>query len=384
MRREQVSESKNPTSPSTIRPSPIDIELRQITKSFGAQIAVNSLSLTISQGEFFCLLGPSGCGKTTTLNTIAGFLRPESGEILFNRVPITGVPVHKRNIGIVFQSYALFPHLTTYENIAFGLRRRRLSAPEEKRRVADVVKMVHLEGNEDRYPNQLSGGQQQRVALARALVIQPSVLLLDEPLSNLDAKLREQMRLELRRIQKAAGVTTVFVTHDQEEALSMADRVAVMKSGVLQQIACPQEIYHRPANQFVASFIGQANLLVGRVIARESDGLIVETALGPIKAKSRSKAPAPPDDQVTIMIRPERININAVAPDSHQASAIIGTVRTLVFRGAAVQFEVSVKGENLTALAAASSQGTRLAVGDDVSLTWDPADVVVLQNEEGV
>ncbi len=376
-----MAESKNLGQlPPTTRPSPIDIELNNITKSFGSQVAVNSLSLTIAQGEFFCLLGPSGCGKTTTLNTIAGFLHPDSGEILFNGVPITGVPVHKRNIGIVFQSYALFPHLTTYGNIAFGLRRRRVPASDEKRRVEQVVRLVHLEGNEDRYPNQLSGGQQQRVALARALVIQPSVLLLDEPLSNLDAKLREEMRLELRRIQKEAGVTTVFVTHDQEEALSMADRVAVMKDGVLHQVACPHEIYHHPANRFVAGFIGQANLIAGRVCAPESNRMVVETALGRTKAKTNF--PAALGSQVTMMIRPERVKINEVGAELEQAIAVSGTVRTVVFRGAVMQLQVSVNGENLSAIVGASSQGTRLAAGDNVRMSWDPADVVVLPGEE--
>ncbi len=379
-RDEKAAEANGPVKmPSSTHSSPNHIELRNITKAFGHEVAVRSLSLNVAHGEFFCLLGPSGCGKTTTLNTIAGFIRPDTGEILFDETPITGIPVHKRNIGMVFQNYALFPNLTVYENIAFGLRRRGVPVSEEKRRVADMIKMVRLEGNESRFPNELSGGQQQRVALARALVIRPTVLLLDEPLSNLDAKLREQMRLELRRIQKEADVTTVFVTHDQEEALSMADRVAVMNRGVLQQVAAPHEIYNRPANRFVAGFIGQANLLSGTVALNEAGATVIDTTVGKLTTKVDS--PFPVGSQAMLMIRPERIALLESETTTEFAVCLDGQVRSVVFRGSARQVEITIQQENLIAVIPAGPLDRELSVGDAVRIGWKQSDAMLMTSE---
>ncbi len=241
------------------------VELRGVRKTFGEFVAVDRMDLTVEQGEFMVVLGPSGCGKTTTLRIIAGFAEVTEGEIHIGRRDVTTEPPHKRNIGVVFQAYALFPHLTVFENIAFGLRRRRKPNDEVARKVEEALRLVKLEGFRERYPRQLSGGQQQRVAIARALAIEPDVLLLDEPLSNLDAKLRLEVRREIRRLQRYLGITTILVTHDQDEAMSVGDRLVVMNQGRIQQIGTPKALYQRPANEFVATFIGVANLLDGRV-----------------------------------------------------------------------------------------------------------------------
>jgi ABC-type Fe3+/spermidine/putrescine transport system ATPase subunit len=248
----------------------MDIELIRLRKTYGATIAVAELSAVIPQGKMLALLGPSGCGKTTTLRMVAGFIAPTSGSIRLGGRDITGVPAHKRDAGLVFQNYALFPHLTAAENIAFGLRRRGVAKSECEQRVSAIIDKLRLTGLGARMPAQLSGGQQQRVAVARALVINPSILLLDEPFSNLDAKLREGTGLELSRLQREFGLTSIFVTHDQSEAMNIADTIAVMKDGELQQIGSASDIYEQPANRFVAEFIGRANFLPGRVVSRET------------------------------------------------------------------------------------------------------------------
>jgi len=250
-----------------------DLVLRNVSKAFGSAIAVDDLSFRVEQGEFIAILGPSGCGKTTTLRMIAGFERPDSGAILVDGRDMTGVPARKRDIGVVFQSYALFPHMTVFQNVAFGLEMRKLGREQVRAAVEAALARVRMAELHARYPHQLSGGQQQRVALARALAIRPRVLLLDEPLSNLDAKLRDDMREEIRRIQQEVGITAIFVTHDQSEAFALADRVAVMEQGRLQQIADPVAIYERPANATVTSFIGQSNVVPGRVLSATSDSV---------------------------------------------------------------------------------------------------------------
>jgi ABC-type Fe3+/spermidine/putrescine transport system ATPase subunit len=248
------------------------LSFEQLGKSYGDVTVVSDISLTINEGEFVSLLGPSGCGKTTILRMVAGLVQPTRGRILIGSDDVTALPPNKRGLGLVFQSYALFPHLTVYENVAFGLRRRKVAGAELDKRVKDALAMVRLANFGERYPRQLSGGQQQRVAIARALAPRPRVLLFDEPLSNLDAQLRDEMQIELKRLQRGLGITTLFVTHDQGEALSMSDRVGVMAKGVMQQFAKPEEIYHRPATGFVASFIGKPNRLPGTIASRQGRG----------------------------------------------------------------------------------------------------------------
>ncbi|MBV9006775.1 MAG: spermidine/putrescine ABC transporter ATP-binding protein, partial [Solirubrobacterales bacterium] len=243
-----------------------EVILRGLTKRFDDQLAVDGIDATINGGEFFSLLGPSGCGKTTTLRMIAGFERPTAGEIVLDGVDVASVPPHERNVHTVFQNYALFPHLNVFDNVAFGLRRRKLAKDEVRRRVQEALALVELHGLANRTPRQLSGGQQQRVALARALVLRPAVLLLDEPLGALDAKIRKQLRVELKALQEEVGITFIFVTHDQEEALSMSDRVAVMNAGRVEQVGSPPEVYEDPATVFVADFLGVSNLMEAEAV----------------------------------------------------------------------------------------------------------------------
>jgi putative spermidine/putrescine transport system ATP-binding protein len=290
-----------------------DVELRGLEKRYGEVAVVSDLSLRIAHGEFVALLGPSGCGKTTTLQMLAGFLEPSAGEILVGDRPMRGVPPHKRNIGVVFQSYALFPHLDVSGNVAFGLKMRGIDDAEVGRRVRRALDLVRLSALDARYPRELSGGQQQRVALARALVIEPSVLLLDEPLSNLDANLREQMRFEIREIQKRIGITTVFVTHDQHEAMAAADRLVVMSKGRICQVGTAREIYESPADLFVARFIGQANLLPGRLSSSAERTLELTLDDG-----TRLRAPSGDGlgigDEATLVLRPEDLSLGTRAP----------------------------------------------------------------------
>ena len=282
------------------------LQLTGLTKTYGDFRAVAGVDLDIAQGELVVLLGPSGCGKTTTLRMIAGFIAPTAGEIRLGGEDITRRPPWKRNTGLVFQSYALFPHLTVADNVAFGLRMRKVPAGEIASRLAEVLRLVRLEALAERLPRELSGGQQQRVALARALVIEPDILLLDEPLSNLDAKLRHEVRVEIRELQKKLGLTTVMVTHDQEEALTMADRLVVMSNGQVQQVGSQRELYERPANTFVAGFVGRTNFLRGRIEApglfRSEGGLAI-----------RCPADAPADGRV-LALRPERLTLSPRLP----------------------------------------------------------------------
>ncbi|HEV2652640.1 MAG TPA: ABC transporter ATP-binding protein [Rhizomicrobium sp.] len=279
------------------------LELRNLTVRYGAAVAVDDLSLSVAQGEFVSLLGPSGCGKTTTLQAIAGFVAPTGGHILLDSQDLAGLTPARRNLGIVFQSYALFPHMTVRDNVRFGLEMRGMPRAERDRRVAQMLKLVGLDGLADRYPRRMSGGQQQRVALARALAISPRLLLLDEPLSNLDAKLREEMQGELRRIQREIGTTTVLVTHDQAEALALSDRVVLMRQGRVEQVACPGEIYERPANDFVANFLGRANMLPA-TIALNSVGCYATFADYTV-ALDDIHPPGP----ILARLRPERIRL---------------------------------------------------------------------------
>jgi spermidine/putrescine ABC transporter ATP-binding subunit len=318
------------------------IRLQDVVKRFGHLEAVSRISLEIADGELFTLLGPSGCGKTTILRLIAGFYRPDEGAVFFGGRAVSGIPPYLRNIGMVFQNYALWPHMTIFQNVAYGLRLRKLPRDEIASKVRQTLQLVNLAGLEGRYPGQLSGGQQQRVALARALVLNPHVLLLDEPLSNLDAKVRLQVRAEIRTLQQRLGITTVYVTHDQEEALTLSDRIAVVDHGRLQQVGSPRELYERPENPFVADFIGINNLIAGAVCEDGERGgsLHVRTAVGTLGCIGR-EALAPGDDCM-VVIRPETAAIadNDEAPDG--INSIPGTVRFASYIGNTIRYDVEI------------------------------------------
>jgi iron(III) transport system ATP-binding protein len=316
------------------------VRLNHIVKKFGSTVALDQIDLNIAAGELFFLLGPSGCGKSTLLRLIAGLHEPTSGQILFNDRDVTRLGTDKRNAVMCFQSYALWPHMTVRENVGFGLDVRKVSPLELDLRVDEVLAMVHMTAMADRKPNQLSGGQQQRVALARALAVKPDCLLLDEPLSNLDAQLRLEMRTEIRRICKTAGFTTIYVTHDQKEALSVADRIAVLKDGKLMQVGSPGELYHAPATSFVAGFIGQTNLLPGKVISRNGESVQVETAAGVITAK-----PAGSSDKVVVSIRPEQIRV--ARDGSAAANRLTGKVIETTFLGEASEHTLGINQQKL-------------------------------------
>jgi iron(III) transport system ATP-binding protein len=311
------------------------VRFENVQKSFGATPAVRELTLEIREGEFFSILGPSGCGKTTTLRMVAGFEQPESGRIFFNDQDVTSLPPERRNTGMVFQNYALFPHLSVFENVAFGLQARKRAKNEIAERVTAALDMVEMRDFHDRPVPQLSGGQQQRVALARALAVQPEILLLDEPLSNLDAQLRRTTRSELKRLQRRLGITTIYVTHDQEEALALSDRILVMQNGTVQQFGTPEEIYNSPANHFVMNFIGASNTLPGTVVAVHE---------GKIEVKSESwriNLPATPEhnwsvgDSVYVAFRPEytHVDLNTSHPPSDGAVEFIGGAQAIEFGG---------------------------------------------------
>ncbi len=352
------------------------IRLRSLTKRFGSLLAVNNLDLELQQGELVAFLGPSGCGKTTTLRMIAGFERADSGEIYLGGREVTNLPPERRDAGMVFQNYALFPHLTVFENVAFGLQMRKVSKSDTRRRVADILAKVQLSGLEDRYPRQLSGGQQQRTALARALVFNPTVLLLDEPLANLDAKLREEMRFYIRHLQQEFGITTVYVTHDQAEALVLADRVAVMRSGILQQIDVPEEIYRRPRNPWVAGFVGIANLIPGRVVERCNGDYIVETGVGTLRGLAGE--PKVPGTDVVVNVRPEslrlRMESGATVPDNEDASRAVnrvpGVVAERAYLGNLADYRVQV-GPDIT-LRVQAEPFPVFDVGHEVGLSFTP------------
>jgi iron(III) transport system ATP-binding protein len=320
----------------------VTVRFEQVTKRFGEHRVVDRINLTIEPGELFFLLGPSGCGKTTLLRCLAGFYQPEEGRILFNEDDVTRLAPEHRDTGMVFQSYALWPHLTVAENVAFGLELRKVPKPERDQRVADALALVRMGDRADYKPNQLSGGQQQRVALARALVIRPKCLLLDEPLSNLDAKLRLEMRTEIRRICKQAGLTAVYVTHDQKEALSVADRIAIMDRGIIQQCGTPQEVYLRPRTRFVAHFIGETNFIEGTVAQVAEDRVVVHTSLGPITSAVPPAGPLRPGQPVTVSLRPEVIHAGTTPKDA--TNVFPGRVHDTVYLGEMAQHQINLPG----------------------------------------
>lgn len=343
------------------------LSLQALTKRYHDFIAVDSIDLDVEQGEFVSLLGPSGCGKTTTLRMIAGLVPTTGGRMLIGSKDLTHVPPFRRDMGLVFQSYALFPHMTVADNIAFGLEMRNYDKAEIRQRVAEAIALVRLEGREDSKPNQLSGGQQQRVALARALVIRPSILLLDEPLSNLDAKLREEMRGEIRDIQRRLGITAIFVTHDQDEALTMSDRVVVMNQGRIEQAGTPETLYERPATPFVAAFVGRTNRLDGI----QQGNRIVISQLS-IDAATAMSGP------VEVMIRPHRIHVSS-SNDKVPAGGnrVQGVVTRVTYAGNVVQYEIDASGTRLIAEAATMGQIGHLSVGTQVTACWAVEDTLV-------
>src|ERR1700759_3928065 len=314
---------------------PGNVQFRALTKRYDATTAVDAIDADITAGEFFSLLGPSGCGKTTTLRMIAGFVRPTEGEIVLDGVDVAQVPPHERNVHTVFQNYALFPHLNVFDNVAFGLRRRKVAKADIKRRVDESLDLVELSGYAGRRPQQLSGGQQQRVALARALVLRPAVLLLDEPLGALDAKIRKQLRLELKGLQEEVGITFVFVTHDQEEALSMSDRIAVMSKGKIEQIGSPSDVYEDPATVCVADFLGISNLMDAEVLGPDGDGCAI--AVGDFRLRAgcgdvQARGP------VKVVARPERVSL--CEHGAQRENCLPGMVERTVYNGATLQVMV--------------------------------------------
>ncbi|HEX6754483.1 MAG TPA: ABC transporter ATP-binding protein [Mycobacteriales bacterium] len=347
-----------------------DLRLESLGKSFGSFVAVDDLSLTVPSGSFFALLGPSGCGKTTTLRMVAGLERPSAGRVLLGDEDVTAAPPYRRPVNTVFQSYALFPHLDVFENVAFGLRRRR--AGEVRRRVTEALDLVELGHLAKRRPGQLSGGQQQRVALARAVVNRPDVLLLDEPLGALDLKLRRQMQLELKRIQTEVGITFVHVTHDQEEAMTMADTIAVMNSGRIEQLGAPVDLYESPATAYVANFLGQSNLLRASVRERTADAVLVEVAGRLVRIRAeRCRTGA---GELLVGVRPEKVHLLAAgeaAPGDNTVPDAV--VVDAGFTGVSTQYVVRLpSGEQLAAFAQNTGRGTVLPVGATVTVAWDP------------
>ena len=352
-----------------------ELEIRGLVKRYTAQSIVGPLSFSVMAGEFVSLLGPSGCGKTTTLRCIAGFETPTEGGIYLNGERIDRQPPNRRNIGLVFQSFALFPHLSIFENVAFGLRLRRLAAPEVKQRVGDALNLVGLAELADRYPRQLSGGQQQRIAIARSVVLEPRILLFDEPLSNLDFKLRLAMRNELRELQRRLGKTAIYVTHDQGEALALSDRIVVMSNGRIEQIGQPRDIYERPVNPFVADFIGNSNLLDAVVSSVSAEAIVIRTDRG----LTLRAAPAlrNPGDRVVAMIRPEHVRLAAAgAPGPENALKV--RVAEATYLGQDLHLRL-VSGEQVLTAVAQGSASRHLAAGDEVHAAIAAADVLLLQ-----
>ncbi|MGD1876091.1 MAG: ABC transporter ATP-binding protein [Kiloniellaceae bacterium] len=362
------------------------VELREVAKRYGSFTAVQPMDLSVDPGAFVTLLGPSGCGKTTTLRMVAGLAAPSAGDILIKGARVNDVPIHKRNLGIVFQNYALFPHKTVFDNVAFGLKYRKVAKADISGRVARALDLVRLPQMADRFPNQLSGGQQQRIALARAIVVEPDVLLLDEPLSALDANLREEMRVELKKIQHQLGITTLFVTHDQSEALAMSDKIIVMNQGRIEQAASPEEIYTRPASEFVARFLGNSNLLDGCVLGRTGGRLrLAVPDLGEVLADPEGVAPGAPEprdgDALRLVIRAEKLQLtNGAGADDTDSTRLAGRIEAVDYQGQAARYFVTVGGHSLQAINAIDQRP--FAQGDDVSVRLRARDIVLLPHPQ--
>ncbi len=355
------------------------LSVRRLRKSFGSVVAVDEVSLDAAAGEFLALLGPSGCGKSTLLRMVAGLVEPDGGQVILAGEDITRVAVHRRNLGLVFQSYALFPHMTVFDNVAFGLRRRGVATPEIGRLVGRMLELVRLGPLGPRYPRELSGGQQQRVALARALVTEPRVLLLDEPLSNLDALLREEMRVELKRLQERLGTTMIFVTHDQAEALILSDRVVVMEAGRVQQVGRPEEVYRRPASAFVARFLGRANFLAGTVAESAARGTVVALDDG-LSVLAAPRLDLRPGQQVRAVIRQEAIRLVGDPAPAPRPNHFAATVVFHAFAGQAHHYVVQLAGGRELEVAAPGATPP-LPRGTRAGIEWSP-DVIVLSGRD--
>ena len=349
------------------------VKIQNLTKRFGETLVLNSVSLDIADQELFFLLGPSGCGKTTLLRLLAGFYQPDEGEIIFGDKPMNGVPPHERNTGMVFQNYALWPHMTVAENVAYGLDVRHVTSAEKKQRVAEALAIVQMEAYGERTPNQLSGGQQQRVALARALVVRPDVLLLDEPLSNLDAKLRLEMREEIRRIHAQTRITTVYVTHDQKESLSLADRLAVMRAGVIEQVGDPRTVYRAPANRFVAEFIGETNWLSAEVIACASGAMALRTEFGSFHAPADVRFRV--GQKLWVGFRPEAVQMGPA-----ETNCLATTIRQVNYLGEVEQYQLDL-GPGTTIKAIEQNPLEIRRLGAPLKVHVRPQDLLLLQVE---
>jgi spermidine/putrescine transport system ATP-binding protein len=363
----------------------VDVRLDHVTKRFGEVVAVDDLSLEINSGEFFSMLGPSGCGKTTTLRMIGGFEETSAGTIFLGETDVTGLPPYKRNVNTVFQNYALFPHLNIYENVAFGLRRRKVADAEIRHQVEAMLKLVELPGYEARKPTQLSGGQQQRVALARALINHPQVLLLDEPLGALDLKLRKQMQIELKRIQTEVGITFIYVTHDQEEAMTMSDRIAVMRAGKIEQLGNPEELYERPTTAFVSGFLGVSNLLAGELAGRDNGWAAVKLSSGAmVRAPAAAAEGIASGGAVRVGVRPEKLKVLALSgsEDAAEGNAVEGVVVDASYIGVSTQYLIEIAGgQRLTVYAQnieTSGSAEAHADGQRVRLSWRPEHTFVI------
>lgn len=353
------------------------VRLEGLTKRFGKTVAIENINLEIEDGEILTFLGPSGCGKTTTLRCIAGLLLPDEGDVYLGDERVTDLPPEKRKLGLVFQNYALWPHMTVFQNLAFGLELRRVPKAEIWRRMEDALALVRLSGLHERYPRQLSGGQQQRVALARALVLEPKLLLLDEPLSNLDAQLREEMRFELRELQKNLGITSVYVTHDQAEALVLSDRIAILQAGRLVQVAPPSEIYSRPGNRFVAGFVGLSSFMEGTVVQlTETPGQVIVKTEDGIEIRARADGHQL-HQTVTVAIRPEHIQVHAhrTAEAASQLNILQGTVQRSAYLGDVIDYRVQV---GQWVLRTHTDTDMVLREGDSVFLTVAPDQITLV------
>jgi spermidine/putrescine ABC transporter ATP-binding subunit len=352
------------------------VSLVALEKRFDTVGAVCGVSLEIQSGEFLTLLGPSGSGKTTTLMMIAGFEQPTAGDIAIDGNSVVAIPPYRRNIGMVFQNYALFPHLTVAENIGFPLKQRGVDRATRAHQVADSLAMVRLSGYEGRYPRQLSGGQQQRVALARAMVFRPRLLLMDEPLGALDKQLRESLQIEIRRLHAELGITFVYVTHDQEEALTMSDRIAVMNEGVVAQLGAPEDLYNRPISRFVASFIGESNFLPGIVRGAEHGFVVADCAGTTLRAVSSGNLRQ--GDEIVLSVRPERLRFADIASDKAAGNRIGATITDRVFAGECCRYLLRGHGEVPLVLKEPSGLAARRAPGDTVEIAWAASDTIVV------
>ena len=353
------------------------VNLEGISKRYGKTAAVKMLDLSVGRGEFFSLLGPSGCGKTTTLRMLAGFVTPDTGHIEIAGHDITRLPPEARDIGIVFQNYAIFPHMSVFDNIAFGLKMRKVDRDTIRTKVEAVLRQVGLAGFGDRFERQLSGGQKQRVALARVLVFQPQILLLDEPLSALDKKMREEMKFWIKDIQKSVGITTIYVTHDQGEALTMSDRIAVMRDGEVLQIGSPKEIYELPATRFIGEFIGESNLIDGTVRACGADRCEVDLEGAVLTARAPAGASLAAGDRVSVLIRPEAITLGR--PANGQIPRLTGRIVSETYQGAVVRYAVRTGAYELTVEVPNRLDARHLDAGEDVGLFWNDNSAVALR-----